>query len=294
MEFLYKNYLVLLATLGSLVPKTNGIRLCHRKNVRDENIHGDDFERIDKLATQLGNRYRGMGVLVGIMGMGIIFCAIGPIALQLNAKVGEVLGALKIVLMVAMLVLIWVGTCSRIKNRWVAARREAELLRYADLYQAIQLLQRQPHDLKEREVVRSKLLEILDGTEGQVAYNASKLKQFESIEHVSNLAGWLGFVMALTAAIVHVWVHKPWLLMFTGFLPALIGGIHGINAFLGLAGLVEETSKMKDRLGQLLDAVKHTSPDENFLDLAKLTYDTLTTRDVMWAEGADKLGLTPA
>ena len=294
MDVLYKIYLVLLAYLGSLIPKIPGIRLCLREGECDVNAPADDFESVDKLATKLGNRYRGMGVLVGIMGVGIIFCAIGPFALQLDSHVEGVLGGLKIVLLVSMLLLVWAGTCSRVKDRWITARREAEMLRYADLHQSIQHLLRQPHDLKEQEAVRSKLLKILDGPKGQVAYNACKAKQYESIEHFSNLAGWLGFIFALTAAIAHIWIHEPWLLMFTGFLPALIGGIHGINGFLGLAALAEENSKMNDRLGQLLDAVKHPDPDENFLKLAKLTYDTLTTRDVMWAGDAVKLGLRPA
>jgi hypothetical protein len=62
-----------------------------------------------------------------------------------------------------------------------------------------------------------------------------------------------------------------------GFLPALIGGIHGINGFRAWLPWRREL-EMNDHLGQLLDAVKHPDPDENFLKLAKLTYDTLTTR----------------
>jgi hypothetical protein len=138
MEVLYKNYLVLLAYLGSLIPKMPGIRLCPSEGECDVNAPADDFESVDKLATKLGNRYRGMGVMVGVMGVGIIFCAIGPFALQLNGQVEGVLGGLKIVLMVSMLLLVWAGTCSRVKDRWITARREAEMLRYADLHQSIQ------------------------------------------------------------------------------------------------------------------------------------------------------------
>jgi hypothetical protein len=54
MEVLYKNYLVLLAYLCSLIPKMPGIRLCPREGECGVNAPADDFESVDKLAASWG------------------------------------------------------------------------------------------------------------------------------------------------------------------------------------------------------------------------------------------------
>lgn len=305
----YKNYLKLLAFLDSKLSmaffgQDAALKwLASLGSMLPAAFHGrrseEKIEDPDQKATDLGDRYRGIGVFVGILGVLIIFCAIAPVALQVGGNVAEIFGWTEIVLMVSLLGLVTYGSGSNLKSSWIAARREAELMRYQKLHKAIDDLKNRPdaaaYEEKADAELRSKLeTELHSKLDEQYNYNKIKAHQYESIERFSNFAGWLGFFFALSAAVAHLWMHEAWLLFFTGFLPALVGGIHAINGFLGLTDLAEEHAEMAERLGHIRGTLKNQRSSNDLLELATITYETLTNRDVRWAEDAKRLGLKPA
>ena len=70
----------------------------------------------------------------------MLFCAIAPEGLQLNARGEHLFGAIKIGLMVLMLVVVIYGRRSKWRLNWATARCEAEKLRYRVLSDAIDAL----------------------------------------------------------------------------------------------------------------------------------------------------------
>lgn len=261
-----------------------------------------DFESADAQASRLGNRYRGIGVSVGLLSIIIIFAAVAPPALQLAGSLELVLGLVKIISMTIMLALVLYGARTGLRRRWIIARRKAESLRYQALAYHIQHLKA---TLDEQAPKASRLLaaqklkeqirkHLGRGTEHcQIGYNRTKARQYIAAERMGDRLGWVGFALALGAAVAHLFWHANWMLLLTVFVPALIGAIHGINGFLKLEDLAEGHLAMASRLSQVADELERVATDEvpRLVALAELTYQLLTDRDVQWAETANRLGL---
>lgn len=251
----------------------------------------------DKMATSLGMRYRALGVSVGLMGIVIIFLAIAPSGLSLDHHDEEIVSRIKVFLMILMLYLVFSGRRSRINQQWIRMRLVAEKMRYSAL--------RLVTDAKPKNVsmwaqdLRARLEEVLVGKDGQIAYNASKAKQYTSIEHFADILLWTSVVLALIGAIAHFFVTWPALIFLTAFGPAAVGGIHGINGFLGIGGLIEEHSATQSRLQSAMNRLNNLKPSEDkdgsaLKGIANEVLDVLGSRDERWKESAGKLGLKPA
>ena len=86
----------------------------------------------DADATLLGDAYRGSGVLIGILGTLIIFCAIAPFGLGIGGmQVAQIFGITEVVLMVWVIltvVSIRKGSQNKrdLKARWLEARSAAD------------------------------------------------------------------------------------------------------------------------------------------------------------------------
>src|SRR3546814_9517432 len=142
--------------------------------------------------------------------------------------------------MVAVLSTLLYGIHSQLRVRWISLRRQAERLRYRGLrrnIEALDALERvaepsthpQPavDQSAARQSLQAELDAVLRGESSQIAYNAYKARQYLLIEEFADTLGWMGFSLALVAALLHLFWHQPILIFFTAFVPTLVGGIHG-------------------------------------------------------------------
>lgn len=296
-SWIYRHaYLYPLAKAGSLF----GRQMRHGH----ETVHGHDhavdlasgelpdprsFEQIDAAATNLGNEYRGVGVAVGLLGVLIVFCALAPIGFELGHTATLAVTLVKIVLMAFTVCLVVRTNRKGLRGKWIAARIKAEMLRYQFLRVAIQRLAAAPRDQEARSRLVDELNRLFDD---QIDYNEKRARSYHSIEHISDRIGWIGFGAAIAAACLHLFLHDSWLVFPTAFVPVLVGAIHAINGFLRFADLAEEHTAVAKRLRETRSRLADCSllPDK-VLELAKATYQILSSRDTQWIVTARKLGL---
>lgn len=247
----------------------------------------------DKSAINFGNEYRGVGVLIGFLGIAIVFAAIAPGAFQLeNIWVLRGFGMLKVFMMCLMLTLVYiVGQKSGLKEKWIDSRRDNEKDRYKPLHELIQSLESKKTEQLASHV-KQELSRNLLGETGQIHYNHYKAEQYEAIERAAERISWVGFFIALLSA---VWIllaefdlvhHHYWLILGTAFLPALVGGVHGINGFLTVGNLAGDHKTMAVFLREASAALKKVlaNDKDEVLNIAKMTYLRLDGRDAEWKE----------
>ena len=123
-----KSYLRLLFNLSKLLPLENKkhAKVNATKQKKDMRL----FSEIDEEATYLGDRYRGIGVTIGLLGLLIIFCAVAPIGFQSGHATTFGFNIVKILTMLGMAYLVWKTINSKLRSRWIEARLNAEILRY--------------------------------------------------------------------------------------------------------------------------------------------------------------------
>lgn len=251
------------------------------------------FLQADREATRAGEVYRGVGVAIGVLGVAILFSALAPLMFVLSDGAAERIGVAKVVLMLALLALLLYGMHSQLRSRWIALRRQAERLRYRGLRRNIEALasleesaDADVHRLAMRLALQAELEQVLQGDSSQIAYNAHKARQYLHIEEFADTLGWIGFTMALVAAVLHLFWHRPILIFFTAFVPTLVGGIHGINQFLRIRELAEHHGKMAERL--IAVAAELTAPeavdDARLVVLARQVLQALQDHDAHWEE----------
>jgi len=278
-SLIYRKYMHWMPQLGGRkadAPITKGVSVSSHK---------------DKSATDYGNEYRGVGVLTGLLGIAIVFAAIAPSAFHIeNLGLLKSFGVLKVFMMCLMLYLVYqIGHRSGLKNNWIHTRRDSEKYRYKVLSDLIQIL-KLSNQLQDAVKVKKELTRILKGDDGQIIYNHTKAEQYEAIEKAAERISWVSFFIALLCAawlllsefdIVH---HRPWLILGTAFLPALVGGIHGINGFLNVGGLVDDHKRMANYLRDADHSLEKSEAEEvgKVLDLASSIYSQLDGHDVEW------------
>ena len=300
MGWIFKWYLGLMGYFGKFFePSTLSVKASAKASVKalptDE--HNLSLSEADEVATALGMRYRALGVSVGLMGIAIIFLAIAPGGLSLNHQAEEIVGSIKVVLMLLMLYLVFSGRRSRINHEWIRMRLVAEQLRYNGLKTLADTV---PDDIdKWRAALGARLVDILVGPNGQIAYNKAKAHQYESIERFADILLWASVLLALLGAVGHLFTAWPAWIFLTAFGPAAVGGIHGINGFLGIGSLIEEHAATQIRLELSLKQLRNLEP-LNDLDgavlkgVATAVLEILGSRDNRWKDSAAKLGLKPA
>jgi hypothetical protein len=287
----YRGYLGFLDALAKSF-QFKSEHLLHNDHHPGDGIQVPDkrsFSEIDQEATDLGDRYRGIGVTVGLLGVLIIFCAVAPIGFESGHTSTLAFTIGKIIMMLVMAVLVGWTVHSKLRNKWIEARLKAEKLRYKKLRELNQTLEKSPTDITTKNQVLDELKNIF---EGQIDYNKSKAGQYHAIEEFSNIIGWVGFAIAFIFACLHLVVHESWLIFPTAFVPALVGAIHGVNAFLRLSDLAEDHESMSKRLEETQSELNGFKENpEKVLELSLATYQILTTRDQQWVETAEQLGL---
>lgn len=292
----YRKYLRWISWLGGYRQKKHP--QAQHVTLREVN---PDFDVADRNAARYGDQYRGAGVAVGLLGISIVFVALAPVGLSIHS--GRVLvgmGALKIALMLWILWLVFqFGQRSKLSQLWIETRCKAEELRYSKLKRLKNDLARSSIKSEDQtQMLHDELSSILSGNndDGQIRYNQSKGEMYEAIERFGERLSWWGFALALVCAImlllseVHLVGHMPWLIFGTAALPALVGGIHGINGFLKIGALAEEHLVMAKLLKGFSIELEHTpiSDADSVLAIAERTYGQLVSRDVLWGESTQK------
>lgn len=278
-EFLYNFYIHALSFLGSKLHPSKHHKKPHQGLVLDAN---DGEQNHDALAIELGNRYRGMGVAVGGCGALSVLCALLPVAFNLSSTLQKLALFFELGFVLLMVLIVAIGIRSGIHGRWLHHRRIAEKLRYAELEKQIAA----SADVEQLEVTLRKILF------EQIEYNKQKATQYESIEHFSEVFGWLGVTLAITAALAHLLgAHYNQLIFLTVFMPTLVGAIHGINGFLRLQDLGDDHAKTAVRLQQLKTDLESGVGPTKIGALADSTLKLLSNRDYEWALMAQRLGL---
>lgn len=278
-ERAYKGYIQALSFFGSKLASAGHHAKPHQGEIPDAS---DGEQNHDALATELGNRYRGMGVAVGSCGALSVLCALLPIAFTLNTTLQELAVILELAFILLMVLIVTQGIRSRTHGRWLYHRRAAEKQRYAEL-------EKQIAESADVEHLKETLTKILDE---QIGYNNQKATQYESIERFSDFFSWTGVGLAIFAAIAHLLgAHASQLIFLSVFMPALVGAIHGINGFLRLQDLAEDHAKMAERLQQLKADLDGGAGPSKIRALAESTLTLLSNRDDEWVRMAQRLGL---
>lgn len=240
---------------------------------------------LDEIATRYGNAYRGSGILVGILGALIIFCAVAPVGFDLIHHPSAIyFGFAEVLLMVWVLATLYQVNKEKLKEKWIQTRREAEIERYAPLKASLN------GDLSQLVAAVEPLLG--GGKSCQIAYNQTKHDQYEAIEHSAEKTTLIGFVISLVAAILHLVIHTNKLIFLTAFLPAAVGALHGINAFLRLEQLAHDHSDLAGEL-ELLKASFDKAVSDNDLASARSKveelYELLTQSHHGWQNIAERI-----
>jgi hypothetical protein len=248
---------------------------------------------LDNDATLLGDAYRGSGVLVGILGALIIFCAIAPFGLGVGGMpVAQIFGVAEVVLMVlVILTIVSVRKGSKnksdLKARWFEARSAAEQVRYKPLQDI------SSSSLSEICHVVEPLLGLQAGSnDDQITYNERSAERYHAIELAAERATLFGFTVSLAAAATHLLFHLDALIFLTGFLPAAVGALHGINAFLKLEPLSEDHHRMAEELKSLRNEFLIAVASKELNRVCELTqriHDLLSTGHLGWRNIAKKV-----
>lgn len=292
---IYKGYLKSMALLGRMTKWPESWNRGDKSlSVEEDNVALVDF---DAEATRAGNQYRALGTLVGFFGIAIVFLAIAPIGLKVDHEIDHMLGILKVGLMAVMLAIVLFGNSTKLKNRWINLRVKAEDARYIVLYKDCDKLS---HGLNL--AIHNKLCDglvaVLEGKDGQIAYDEGKASQYQAIESFSEVLLWLAVGLAFVGAILHLYYLFTWLIFLTAFGPAAVGGIHGINAFLCVGELAKkhkrsaiELTKYLEQLRAIKNAKLHDTNE--LLAVASDVLSVLTERDINWKALVQEIGIKP-
>lgn len=244
-----------------------------------EPVGSDDGE-----ATLLGDAYRGSGVLVGVLGALIIFCAVAPFGFGLLGQpVAHYFGFAEVVLMLWVIQTLYAVKADRLKERWIAARQSAEESRCRPLRESTG---------QGMQAMCGAVESLLDGAYGQIAYNRSKHDHYHAMEHAAGNAAKVGFGISLLAAIAHLVLHYDALIFLTAFLPAAVGALHGINSFLRLERLADDHLRMAEELESCRERFLRARNDNDLDSARKATEDLyilLTRGHAGWQEIAQRL-----
>ena len=207
------------------------------------------YAESDAKALLYGNRYRGLGLAIGLLAICVMFCAIAPYGFALSHKDAWLFSIVELGLLIVISVLILNGRLSRLRQEWIKFRRIAEAKRYEFLNEQIELA-RASNDVANMAQVAESVRHIVDD---QRAYNQSKAKLFHNVHHAGNLFSWAALVLCIVGAGAHVTGYEAhWLIFLTIFAPAVAGIVHGIHSFLRIEELAEAHELTAEHLQEIL------------------------------------------
>jgi hypothetical protein len=306
MRRLFPIYISLLAAPSRLYKPWQAVGAPCEESSEQVEIPEEELSALDAEATRVGNSYRGIGILVGALGVAIVLIELLSTWPGLFGHWQPGMGKVKFVLMLLMAFLLWYSSKSRLHADWISKRFITERRRYACLDRLIKAYEHEEGASEATDSIGavgvSLIREALENCRQQIAYNANWASRYRGIKRFSDHAGWLVFVLALLAtAFVEFFADYPWLMVFTGILPAILVGIHGINGFLGIGNLADEHAEMARQLGEAhtkLSEIRAATECElsgmgeirpALLTLTRNVYTMLVTRDSTWVKFARKM-----
>jgi hypothetical protein len=262
------------------------------------------FETVDRLATKLGEEYRGMGVLCGGFGMLVVLLALMPYMVgRPDDMVLTALKALESVLMLVIVVLVVSSRRRGMKLKWIRTRMYAEKLRYQSLRDAVEALKQPSNNTPvaiQKEVARL----LSEGQDSQLEYNRGKVHRYEAIETSVKKLTYSMFAFSLLGAVIAL-MHASWetalaqtnpqlkpslLLIPLALAPAFVGVLHGIVAFLRLPQLIGQHELVVQELEGLQKCLRELQSRQatqqattsEWEALGKDLLTTLTRGDTAW------------
>ncbi|MBC3918858.1 hypothetical protein H8L32_15310 [Undibacterium sp. CY18W] len=293
LEMIYTQYLKIVTKVG-MGREENAARSPALGLAHDEADNAKfTYEESDAKALLFGNRYRGLGLTVGLLAICVMFCAIAPYGFVLSHEDAWLFGTVELGLLIVMSVLILHGSRSRLRQDWIKFRRIAEAKRYEFLNEQIDIA-RTSNGLANMAEVAENVRHIVDD---QREYNQSKAKLYHNVHHAGNLFSWASLALGIVGGGVHVIGYEAhWLIFLTTFAPAVAGIVHGIHNFLRIDKLAEAhelTAEYMQEILQKLDQISGERQGDDLADLAELTRTLLTHRDVEWSKQAERLDIKP-
>lgn len=279
-------YRLYMAVMGNM--RFAPITVRERKGPRD-----DALEPADARATCLGEIYRGAGVFIGFLGVTALVLMIAPGALRLDPQWTLACGIARVLAIACAPAIAWSVISRAWKDNWVAARAHAERLRYRQLQEAAEAYQRDP-DASPLPLVRQ-LLGLLSGPHGQVAYNRRKRREYTAVLRRTRMATVVAFVTSLAGAAAQLVWDEPTLLVLTALIPAFVGGLHGVNAFLHIGKHAEDHGRLASQLDAIREQVLVMQVKCAYEDLAgtaQRTWRLLTGANADWIETANRQVVT--
>jgi hypothetical protein len=252
------------------------------------------FEEVDRVAKVLGDLYRGSGICMVGLGALIVLCAVAPLALESEHHAALQWGVAEVTLMALVLVMAMWLRVSNTRRRWIDARHLAESMRYGALESRIAALSSAMDGQGDTVILVAALhQEVTAILVAQISYNQAKHVHYERIEHGGSVFGIAVFTSAMGAAIAHLVVHWPWLLLFTVAGPTLTGAIHGINGFLRITDMSDDHRDTVVALRALQIRLNRSPALPAYaaalLRISTDAYQVLVARDAQWRGKADTL-----
>jgi hypothetical protein len=262
-----------------------------------EHDHSADPETLAREAQSLSNEYRGLGVVLGVLGPAAVLLAITPAACELSSEhAKEACTIAECLVLFCMGMIVVHRNTHKIRQRWVLARVHAEHLRLQPLRSLCKHCDPDAGDDAVYGALRAELQKLLHE---QIEYNARVAGKCEKIENVTTNITLLGFVVTICAAVAHFFVaHGELLLYVTAGLPAILGSIHSINGFLQFKHLLQESRFLHRKLQSVQAAIPPAAAGAGALPQLRLlaveTEALLAERNEFWAEAVRDMLAIPA
>lgn len=292
LKVLFKLYLKNLERLGGFYNWLTTKTASWLQTPRPETVGGKEapgdvppraLDDLDQQATVLGDTYRGIGVLAGLLTVGIVFFSTLPSALHMPQSLHKASEILQVACMAAIVFLLFYSRRSGMKERWIALRVAAEPMRYTALSLALAQA-KVSHSGIDASTLRNACLAVIEGENGQLVYHMKRARQFDAILRGSRLFTLLSIALSLVAAAIQLFLPLQWLLFLIAFLPGMAGALQGVNGFLRLGGLLNEHQIMAQRLSSLRDRLMDAGDATAALSVAEKIYDTLIGESKVWGD----------
>ena len=249
------------------------------------NLPGESskLQAVDARATDMGNLYRGYGLLVALFFTGVLWTELFP---HNKAAFGL---RLLFMALIALLV-IYVNKFSNLRDGWKKERITAERLRYRELESSLQI-----H--ANNECMLSKACQLV--LDEQIKYNERCRDQYHGIELVTNIIVTIAFIALFVFTLFELFLHDGnevpnglevlWSVL--RFMPAGAIGLLVFNAFINLWKLMEDHEELVDELTKLRGELANKPRTRTVSELAEEIRQTLYDRDNRWAKHVDGMSV---
>ena len=278
LAWLYRGYVRGMHALGK--------RLVRRPAHVERDL-GEDAPDDDERARLLGNAYRGVGVLLGLVGVGLVVLSVVS---EFVPRVDEVDRGARLMLPALLLLLAGLLALARIKEEWIRTRARAERQRFRNLETLSASSDADVGALDaEVDFVLGNAEAAADDPEAaadggnQVAYNRERQQAFESILRGAKLFNRGMLAVSLLAAVASIALSSGWLATLALAAPGLAGAVEGINGFLRLQDRAAEHAELATTLQALDGDYRRAATPEAKREVAQRIHGVLMADNRQWS-----------